>query len=200
MASNSSDLNGSAPDDSTVALLIVDLISDMEFEGGDALAENALPAAQKIARLKDRAKNAGIPVIYVNDNYGRWQSDLSKIVERARQPGVRGRAVAELLLPEDDDYFVLKPKHSAFFSTTLATLLEHLGTRTIILTGVDANVCILYTAGDAHMRDYNIVVPEDCIASISPESTRWALEQMRTAANADTTASGELDLEKLTRQ
>ncbi len=200
MASNSSDLNGSAPDNSSVALLIVDLISDMEFEGGDALAANALPAAQRISRLKERAKEAGIPVIYVNDNYGRWQSDLSKIVERARHPGVRGRQIAELLLPKDDDYFVLKPKHSAFFSTTLATLLEHLGTRTIILTGVDANICILYTAGDAHMRDYDVVVPEDCIAAKSQEATRWALEQMRNAVNADTTPSDALNFEELTQR
>ncbi|HET7276430.1 MAG TPA: isochorismatase family cysteine hydrolase [Longimicrobiaceae bacterium] len=193
----SSDLHGSAPDQSSVVLLLVDTISDMEFDGGEELFQHALPAARNIARLKKRAKAAGIPVVYVNDNYGRWQSDLMKIVEHASSKGVRGRAIAELLRPEEDDYFVLKPKNSAFFSTTLAILLEHLGARTLILTGVDGNICILYTAGDAHMRDYRVVVPSDCIASKSVEVNRWALDQMRTAVDADTTASDELDLNRL---
>lgn len=138
----SPDLHGSAPDQSRVALLLIDVINDMEFEGGGELIRFALPMAERIADLKRRATDAGIPTIYVNDNFGRWQSDFRRLVDHVTSDDVRGQAVARLLEPEEDDYFVLKPKLSAFFSTTLETLLDHLGARTLILTGVAGNVTV----------------------------------------------------------
>src|SRR6185369_9449361 len=97
--------------------------------------------ARQIAKLKTRAQECGIPVIYVNDNFGRWRSDFHAQVEHCLSDGVRGQPIAELLKPEKDDYFVLKPKHSGFYSTTLETLLEYLGTKTVIITGMAANIC-----------------------------------------------------------
>ena len=118
------DLHGNAPDDSDIALLLIDVINDLEFEGGQELFRDALPAAKNIARLKERAQQAGVPVIYVNDNFGRWRSDFKKIVSHCLNDQVRGRPIAELLAPDEQDYFVLKPKHSCFFSTTLDLLLK----------------------------------------------------------------------------
>lgn len=77
MTAESDDLQGSAPDRALGALLLIDVINDLEFEGGAELLEQALPMAERIAALKRRARSFGIPVLYVNDNFGRWRSDFS---------------------------------------------------------------------------------------------------------------------------
>jgi nicotinamidase-related amidase len=113
------------------------------------------------------------------------------------QVNPRARAVAELLTPDEDDYFVLKPKHSGFQFTTLDVLLAHLGAETLILTGVAGNFCVLFTAHDAYMRDFHLVVPRDCVASQTAAEDRQALEHMARVTKADTRASGEIDLAAL---
>jgi isochorismate hydrolase len=105
--------------------------------------------------------------------------------------------MVELLRPDEDDYFVLKPKHSAFFSTTLETLLDYLSVKVLIITGIAGNICILFTANDAYMRDFHLVIPADCVASNEAEENRLALEQMKKVLKADITPSAELDLEHL---
>jgi nicotinamidase-related amidase len=193
------DLHGNVPESAPVALLLIDVINDLEFEGAEPLAREAVPMAHRLAGLKRRAKAAGIPAIYINDNFGRWQSDFRKQVEHCLNDGVRGEEVARLLQPEDDDYFILKPKHSAFFETTLDTLLSYLGATTLILTGIAGNICILFSANDAYMRDYDLVVPSDCSVSNSVEENDYALGQIRQLLKADTTPSTELDLDALVR-
>lgn len=197
MSKKSPDLHGNVPDDSTVALLLLDVINDMEFEGGELLERHALPAAQKIKELKRRAKLAGIPAIYVNDNFGRWRSDFKKLIAHVIEDQTRGRKIAELLRPEDDDYFVLKPKHSGFYSTSLDLLLRHLGSETLILVGWAGDICILFTASDSHMREYELVIPRDCVASEDPEENERVLELMKRVHEADTSPSTELDLDEL---
>ena len=187
-----SDLHGNAPDKSEVVLLLIDAINDLEFPGGEELFRSALPAAENIARLKERARQAKVPVIYANDNFGRWRSDFNKIVEHCLRDHVRGEPIAELLKPEDQDYFVLKPKHSGFFSTTLDLLLEYLGARTLILTGFACNNCVLFTANDAYMRDYRLLIPADCTASINQRDTDNALRQMQEVLKADISCSTEI--------
>lgn len=194
MPEKNADLHGNAPDSSPVALVIVDMINDLEFPGGDELRDQAIAAAERIAELKRRAKAARVPVIYANDNFGRWRSDFREVVDHVLRDGVRGRRLAELLEPDGDDYFVLKPKHSAFYATTLDTLLDYLGPSRIVLTGITGDVCVLFTASDAYMRDFHIHVPADCVASISPEHTREALDYMQRVLRVDTTPSAELDL------
>ena len=142
--------------------------------------------ARRIFDLKRRAKQAGIPVIYVNDNFGRWQSNFHTQVEHCLRDRVRGLPIVELLVPDKEDYFVLKPKHSGFFSTTLDTLLEYLRVKTLILTGVAGNICVLFTANDAYMRDFAILVPCDCVASNTETENRNALDQMSKVLGADT--------------
>lgn len=171
-------------------------MNDFDFPEGEQLLQLALPVGENIARLKQRAKAAGIPVIYVNDNFGRWQSDFQKIVDHSREEG-RGKAFVEKLLPEEKDYFVLKPKHSGFYSTSLSLLLTHLGTKNLILTGIAGNNCVLFTANDAYMRDFKVFVPADCIVSNTEEENRHALKQMENVLKADTTIATELDLQKI---
>ncbi|MFL6227844.1 MAG: cysteine hydrolase family protein [Pyrinomonadaceae bacterium] len=195
------DLHGNVPDKAAVALLLIDVINDLEFESGAALLRHALPAAKNIAALKRRARAAEVPIIYVNDNFGRWQSDFKKLLEHCLEEGVRGQPLAELLQPDEDaDYFVLKPKHSGFFSTTLDILLDYLQVKTLVLTGLTGDICVLFTASDAYMRDFNLYVPADCIASADPEENEHALEHMRRVLKADTRAGSELDFGELQRQ
>lgn len=197
MPEKNADLHGNAPDTSSVAVVIVDMINDLEFPGGEELHDQAVAAAERIAELKRRAREAKVPVIYANDNFGRWRSDFREVVDHVLHDGVRGRRLAELLEPERDDYFVLKPKHSAFYATTLDTLLDYLGPRHLVLTGVTGDTCVLFTASDAYMRDFHIHVPADCVASISAEHTRQALEYMQRVLRVDITPSRELDLARL---
>lgn len=191
------DLHGSAPDHSPVALLLIDFINDLEFPEGPQFLKPTLAAARKVAALKKRAKALGIPAVYVNDNFGRWRSDFREVAEHSLEKGVRGRRVTSLLQPEPDDYFVLKPKHSAFFATTLDTLLRYLGARCLILTGIAADVCVFFTANDAYMRDFRLIVPADCVASGSVTHTKTALAYMNRVLGARTGPSEDLDLEAL---
>jgi nicotinamidase-related amidase len=193
------DLHGSVPESSPVALLLIDVINDMTFEGSEVLVRQAVPMARRLAALKERARHAGIPAIYINDNFGRWQSDFRRIVEHCLEDGVPGEEVARILQPSEDDYFVLKPKHSAFFETTLDTLLAYLGADTLIITGIAGNICILFSANDAYMRDYHVVVPSDCVVSNTVEDNDHALKQIQAVLKGDVTPSVDLDLDALVR-
>ncbi len=180
------DLHGSAPDTHPVALLLVDVINPLDFPGADQLLRYIPALARTLADLKRRAKAAGVPVIYANDNFGRWRSDLSAVLERCLENGSSGRDLAEQLRPEPDDYFVLKPKHSAFFASTLETLLRYLGTETLVIGGVAGNICVLFTANDAYLRDYKLIVPADAVASNTAEENATAVAQMAKVLKADT--------------
>jgi len=192
MPVRNSDLHGSAPDKSETALLIVDVINDLDFPEANQLLRYAWPMAKKLSRLKQRAKKAGVPVIYVNDNFGRWQSDFRRQVQHCLRDSSCGHEIVSLLRPEEDDYFVLKPKHSGFFSTTLETLLRYLGSRKLILTGIAGNFCVLFTANDAYMRDYDLIIPSDCTVSNTAAENRQALTLMRKFLKADTRPSAKL--------
>jgi nicotinamidase-related amidase len=200
MPARNHNLHGNVPDTSCVALVLIDVINDLEFKGGDKLFRPALRAAECIAALAQQARARRIPVIYANDNFGKWRSDFREVVSHCLADDVRGRPIAQLLEPQRGDYFVLKPKHSAFFSTTLETLLEYLGAKRVVLTGIAGDECVLLTAADAYLRDLEIYVPRDCTASISVAENRKALKYMERVFHADTRASGELDLTRLRRQ
>jgi nicotinamidase-related amidase len=194
------DLHGYVPERSPVALLLVDVINAMDFAGAAPLVRQAVRMAPRIAALKRRAKAAAIPVVYINDNFGRWQSDFRSVVAHCLRDGVPGEPVARLLQPDDDDYFVLKPKHSAFFQTTLDTLLAYLGTRTVILAGIAGNICILFSANDAYMRDYELLVPSDCCVSNTRRENDHALAQIAQVLKADVGPSTRIDLRALVRR
>lgn len=179
------DPHGVALERSRTALLLVDVINDFAFPQAKQLLRFALPAARHIAALKTRLRKRGVPAIYVNDNFGRWRSDFRRQVERCIGKGSPGAEIARLLIPAEDDYFVLKPKHSAFYSTSLDVLLANLGAEKLIIAGFAADICVLFTANDAYMRDYEIAVPSDCIASESRAAWRNACHQMQRFLHAD---------------
>jgi nicotinamidase-related amidase len=197
MPIKSKDLHGNVPDEAGAALLLIDVVNDFEFENGETLLELALPVGKQIASLKARAKQVGVPVIYVNDNFGKWRSDLNQIVSHCLEDGVRGEPFVKLVLPDKDDYFVLKPKHSGFYCTSLELLLEHVGARSLILAGIAGNNCVLFTANDAYMRDFKLFIPSDCSVSETREENEYALKQMEKVLKADIRSSGELNLEDM---
>jgi nicotinamidase-related amidase len=167
------------------ALLIVDMLNDLEFEGGEELLEQAMPVASAIVHLRDWYHAHGLPVIYANDNFGRWHADLAKVIEHCRRVGSRGGVLSDGLLPGVEDYFVLKPRHSAFYETPLCTLLEKLEVDALALVGIAGDDCVLRTALDAQMRRFALWVPADGIASQTTLRNQRALSCMQEVAKAD---------------
>jgi nicotinamidase-related amidase len=140
-----------------------------------------------------------VPVIYANDNHGMWRSDFRQVVEISMESGGAGARITAQLAPGADDYFVLKPKHSAFFQTPLHLLLQHLEASRLIVTGVASDQCVVATAFDAHMRDLEVIVPRDCIASQTTQRDRLALAHFEQALRIRTTPSGKVRLPRPTR-
>jgi nicotinamidase-related amidase len=191
------DLHGNAPDECKTALVIIDVITDLDFPQNTELVEQSASLAKNIAGLKRECRKRGIPVIYVNDNRGRWRSDSAAVIKWATRRGSLGRAMVKRLLPHPNDYVVLKPKHSPFYGTPLDTLLEYLGAKTIILAGLTIESCVLLAATEAHIRDLGLVVPADCVAGLSLKTHQSALELLRRNFQADTRPWKSLNLARL---
>jgi nicotinamidase-related amidase len=174
---------------------LIDVINRFDFRGAAPLIRAAGIAAPKIASLARAARTAGVPVIYVNDNFGRWSSDFKSTIAECTRAKPPVPAIVKRLKPVRGDYFVLKPQHSGFYATPLELLLGHLGVHTLVLTGYAANICVLFTADDAHMRGYHLVVPRDCVASNSRALTRFALDHVEVTLHGDTTPASEVDFD-----
>jgi nicotinamidase-related amidase len=181
------------------ALVILDMISRWNFPDASALCEHARRMTPHIARLKQRCLAARVPVIYANDNSGQWRSDFKFVVNQSLEAGGPGSDITRQLEPGPEDYFVLKPKHSAFFATPLEILLDHLRTKRLIIVGVAGDQCVLNTATDARMRDFEVVVPSDCIASLTPARNARAVEYLRDVLGLKVPAARALRLARRAR-
>lgn len=180
---------------SGAALLIIDMINPLDFPGADGLREPFERMVDVLLSLRDQADATGTPVVYVNDNHGRWRSERSDIVEACLDEGCRVREAVRRITPRPQDYFVVKPQVSGFYATTLPVLLPRLGATRLVLTGVAADICVLFTAADAHMREYDLWAPADAVAAEQPRRAAWALEIMKESLGAETRPTRELDLE-----
>lgn len=167
------------------ALLIIDMINPLSFEGADRIIDEVDAAAEVILRLRTRADAAGAPVVYVNDNFGCWSDDRRQIIARATAAPGAGARISKRLEPRDRDIFIVKPQHSGFYGTSLPVLLPNVGARKLVLTGLAAEFCVLFTAADAFMRDYQVRVPANAVTAARPERLDWALDVMQ-ALGADT--------------
>lgn len=174
------------------ALLLIDVINRLDFEGASDLVEPALAAADRIARLKRRMREAGSPVIYVNDNFDDWESDFRQLVDDIADSDLPGRELVRRVRPEDGDLYVLKPRHSGFHSTPLEILLDRLGVERLVMCGLQTHICVLFTAQAAHMREYRIAVPRDCSAAERQEDHDAALRLLRHGLGVDTRTSDEI--------
>ncbi|WP_101846194.1 isochorismatase family cysteine hydrolase [Halobacillus sp. Marseille-P3879] len=176
------------------ALLIIDIINKMDFEGGEDLLKHSKKIVPSINQLRQQAKQNGMPVIYVNDNFGLWQDNADEIIEECMKGP--GKSIVKEVLPEEDDYFIIKPKHSGFFGTQLSILLEQLQIKNLVLTGVAGDICVLFTANDAYMRDYNLWIPKDTTASELVEDNNNALQIMKRSLFANIESTAETSLER----
>ena len=190
--------NAAEPDRCRIALLLIDVVNDLSFPEAHDLLPHWREAADHVVELKRRTAAAGVPVLYVNDNFGRWRSDFAATVEHALRDDSPGREIVDRLKSDRDrDLFVLKPRHSGFFHTVLDHLLSDLGAETLVLCGVAGNICVQMTADDALLRNYRVVVPRDAVASNTPALNDAALEQMHVVCKADVPLAAEVDFEAL---
>jgi|SRR5215213_6930015 len=174
------------------ALLILDMITDFDFDDGEKLFPEALEIAPRIAELKEKAKAANAAVIYVNDNYGRWNEDFHTYVRNIKKKSDMGRQIIELIEPDKDDMFVLKPQRSGFYATPLGVLLLSMGTSRVVVTGVTTDICVLFTAHDAYMRGFSVFVPSDCTAAVRPRHRTRALKFLERIADVDISESAKV--------
>ncbi len=170
---------------SRTVVLVLDVITDLAFPDGRKLLRPALRAAGPIVSLTARARRQGVPVVYVHDQLGMWCSSTALLFERCLRPRSLGRELVAQLRPHPEDAFLFKPKHSAFFETSLDTLLAKLGTRRLILTGFSTHQCILFTATDAHVREHELWIPRDCVAAPEAGQNRFALRYFEDVLGAD---------------
>jgi nicotinamidase-related amidase len=170
-------------------LLLVDFLNFMDFRSARLLAPHALRAARHARELKRRLARSQVPAIYANDNFGQWESDFQAVVETCIARGGAARKLAELMAPEPDDRSVLKPRHSAFYGTPLEFLLDDLNAKRLVIAGLTADSCVMFTAHDAYVRGYRIWVPSDCVAATKPQYTRASLEHMARVLKASTVPS-----------
>lgn len=178
-----------------VALLLIDVLTTFQFPDGEAILRCALDMRQPLVRLKSRARKASVPVLYVNDNFGDWRSEKEVLMGRCLE--AKGGEFVRSLLPDSEDYFVLKPMHSAFYMTPLEVLLNHLQVETLILAGLTSNSCITATAHDANMRGFEIVIPPDCSCARNPKEHEQALAQLEAMVGVSLTRSPSLRFRNL---
>jgi nicotinamidase-related amidase len=188
-----------APHHSPAVLVLIDVVNHFEFPDGETLLRQAIPMAQKLVRLKKRARSVGMSTIYVNDNFGQWRSDVSKLLDYCVRPEAIGKSFVEAIQPDKDDYFVLKPMHSGFYQTPLEILLRYLDASILVLAGLTTNSCIVCTAHDARMREFELYVPSDCSAARTAKEHRQAIEHIRMMTDAKVLPSRSLRLSEIAR-
>ncbi|MDC3415246.1 cysteine hydrolase [Aquibacillus sp. 3ASR75-11] len=165
------------------ALILIDILNDFQFSNGEKLLKHTKEILPNILKLKAYAKKNNLPIIYVNDHYGTWKADIDKIATHCRNE--KNANILDQVLPTTNDYFLMKPKLSGFYQTALPSLLRELKVTHIILAGVAGNICVLFTANDAHMRDFSVSVPKNCVASTETHENEQALNLMKIVLSAN---------------
>ena len=171
------------------ALIVTDMLNAYDFEEGDDLAANVERALPNIHMLIDRAKSEDVPIIYVNDNYGDWNSSQEELYEKALA-GEHPELV-ESVKPPADASFVIKARHSIFYQTPLEYLLTQREIDRVVLVGQVTEQCILYSALDAYVRQLQVAVPADSVAHIHEDLAEAALKMMETNMSADVEPSAD---------
>jgi len=193
MHSKAAESHSTEREKSDWALLIIDVINDLDFPGSEHLAESSPALADRILEAKIVARQANVPIIYVNDNFNKWRSNWEEIFSYVQRPESKGAELARKLKPEENDYFVIKPMHSAFYGTPLDILLSALGSKKLILAGLAADICVMYSANDAYMRGFEIVVLSDCVESNFSDEKERALKHMNARLKATLVSVDQLE-------
>jgi nicotinamidase-related amidase len=175
---------------SDTAILVVDMMNNYRHPDAEHLIPNVEKIIDPLADLLQRTRDAdGVDVIYVNDNYGDFTAGFSDLVRAACQ-GERPDLV-DPIVPTDHCRALTKVRHSAFYASPVAYLLRRLGTERLILTGQVTEQCILYSALDAYVRHFSVVIPTDAVAGIDAELGDAALTMMQRNMNAELTTAAD---------
>ncbi len=166
------------------AVLVIDMLNSYQHEDAEKLTQSVENIIEPIAGLVAEARRRDdVDLIYVNDNYGDFAANQQDLVRQALE-GDR-RDLVEPIVPEEGVRFLQKVRHSAFYATSLAYLLNQLDAKRVILTGQVTEQCILYTALDAYVRRFQVVVPPDAVAHIEADLGKAALRMMEENMRAD---------------
>jgi len=175
---------------SDTAVLVVDMLNTYEHEDAEELIPNVAKIIDPLADLVRRSRESdSVDLVYVNDNYGDFTAEFSDIV-RSALDGARPELVKPIV-PAGASRLLTKVRHSAFYATPLAYLLGRLETKRLILTGQVTEQCILYTALDAYVRHFEVVVPRDAVAHLDAELGQAALKMMEQNMSAELTTAAE---------
>jgi len=174
------------------ALIVCDMLNPYEHPDADKLTASVEQALPGLGALRERAREEGVPTIYVNDNHGDWESSREQLVKGALD-GARPDLV-EPILPRDDDLFLAKTRHSIFYATPLEYILGQEDVEHVVLTGQVTEQCILYSALDAYIRHLDVVVPRDAVAHIFEDLADASLTMMERNMHAEVCAAGECRL------
>ncbi|MET7605869.1 isochorismatase family cysteine hydrolase [Streptomyces avermitilis] len=174
------------------AVVVIDMINTYDHPDADLLLPSATKAVPVIVRLIQRARERGLPVIYVNDNFGEWRSHHGEILNTALA-GTHANLV-EPLRPDDESLFVVKARHSIFYQTPLSYLLGQLDVRHVVLCGQVTEQCVLYSALDAHIRHLEVTVPHDAVAHMYDDLAEAALQMMERNMGATICSADSLTL------
>lgn len=177
---------------SDYAIIVIDMITDFEYEHGNILFNNSIPISRNISNLTKAAKQTGVPVIYISDIIYECNPDLESYIACIKSSSANGSTILDILDPKPEDNFILKPHRSAFYATSLGGLLISLGITNLIFTGITTDICILFTAHDAYMRGYNVTVLSDCVTAVDTAYHNDALAFMERVIEADIRTSQEL--------
>ncbi|OQR63473.1 isochorismatase [Streptomyces maremycinicus] len=180
-----------AQDRAGLALVVIDMINTYDHEDADLLIPSVRQVVPVLAELIGRAREADVPVVYANDNFGRWRSHHGELVDTALAGPHAG--LIEPIRPDDESLFVVKARHSAFYETPLAYLLGRLGVGHVVLTGQVTEQCVFYSALDAHIRHLEVTVPRDAVASIHAPLEDAALDMMERNMGALITTAKDID-------
>jgi len=160
------------------ALLIIDMLNDFVKEGGALVVPAAAGIIPHIEVELKKAREAKIPVIYVDDSHSSDDTEFESWPRHAVE-GTWGAEVVKELAPFEGEHVVSKRRYSGFFGTRLDSLLRELGVKIIILTGTATNICVYSTALDAFMRGYEVIVIRNCVAGLTKEDHDTALRWMK---------------------
>lgn len=169
--------------ESRTALLVVDMLNPYEHEDSERLASQVAEALPGVEALLASAREQEVPVIYVNDNFGDWNSSSEELAEHAKQ-GTHPELV-EPVLPPAGASFVIKARHSTFYETPLEYLLDEMAVDRLVLAGQVTEQCILYSALDAYVRHFRVAIPTDAVAAIHDHLAEAALEMMERNMRAE---------------
>ncbi len=173
------------------ALIVIDMLNTYDHEDGDALAESVRTALPQVVDLRDQAKEReDVLLIYSNDNYDEWHSGRHDLVEQA----LNGKHpdLVEPIAPTDPLPFIPKGRHSVFYQTAMSHVLKIEDVKRVVMVGQVTEQCILYSALDAYLRGFELVVPRDAVAHIDDELADAALKMMKRNLHAELTPAAQV--------